>query len=197
MKKLFFGFFLFVSSHVVAVEKLDNVYLVSYGDLNAEVQITSYYSFSCPHCVALFRDEFIDLKSQYLDNNKLHFIFHPIPADLLTVQAMVCLEKLPDIKKQIFLEVLLAEVNLGDQEYSALLMIKAMEILGNPIPSLSDRAYLSQTNAFNAAFKFLKQDEKILEVPTVEVNGDLYKKEIPTIEFIKTFLNESKNAGKL
>lgn len=190
MKKIFLSFFVFVSSYSFGVEKLDDCYSVSYGNSLAKNRVTSYYSFSCPHCVALFREEFIDLKKQYMDTDKLYFTFHPIPADLLTVQAMVCLENLSDVKKQIFLEALLAEVDLADQEYSAILMKKAMEILGHPLPELTDRGYLSKTNAFNAAFKFLKQEDCIIEVPTIEVNGILYKKEIPSKDFIKEIITK-------
>ena len=149
MKKLIFSLFCFISSSAFGVEKLDDCYLVSYGNSDADVKVISYYSFSCPHCVALFREEFEGLKTQFLDNDQISFTFHPVPADLLTVQAMVCLSHLSDVKKQIFLEALLAEVDLSDQEYSAFLMIKAMEILGHPIPLLRDREYLSKTNAFN------------------------------------------------
>jgi Thioredoxin len=191
MKKIIFGLLFLFSSNGFCVEKLSDCYLVSYGNAEAIAKVTSYYSFSCPHCVALFREEFEDLKNNYLDSDKILFTFHPVPADLLTVQAMVCLEQLSSLKKQIFLEALLAEVDLDDQDYSAILMVKAMEILGHPVPSLRDREFLSQTKAFNSAFEFLKQEDKIIDVPTVEVNGDLYKKEIPSIKFIETFLNQS------
>jgi len=190
MKKVLFIFFISLSNYSYSLEKLDDCYSVSYGNPIAENKITSYYSFSCPHCVALFREEFIDLKKQCMDTEKVYFTFHPIPADLLTVQGMVCLENLSDVKKQIFLEALLAEVDLADQEYSAILMKKAMEILGHPVPLLTDREYLSKTNAFNAAYKFVKQEDSISEVPTVEVNGILYKKEIPSKDFIKGIITK-------
>ena len=39
-------------------EKLLERYLVSYGNPNAPIKITEYFSFSCPHCLNLFSSGF-------------------------------------------------------------------------------------------------------------------------------------------
>ncbi len=189
MKVLIYGLCLLFASSAFGLEKLSEPYLVTYGDLTSGIKITSYFSFKCPHCVELFRREFKDIKSQYIESKKISFTFHPVPMDLLTVQAMACLERLSDEKKKIFLEAILEELDIDDQEFSSILMEKAMEILGDPVPNLRERSYLSQTTAFNAAFKFLKQEEEIVALPAVEVNGRLYSEEIPDKDFIEGVLN--------
>ena len=190
MKKMVYFLCLLFCNSIFGLEKLDTPYLVSYGEPNSNVKVISYFSFKCPHCVELFRKEFQKIRSLYLENNKISFTFHPVPMDLLTVQAMACLEQLADDKKKIFLEAILEELDFNDQEFSAILMEKAMELLGKPI-SLRDKQSLSKTPAFVAAFKFLKQEEKMDALPAVEVNGQLYSEDIPDTYFIKGVLNEN------
>ena len=173
-------------------EKLPESYLVSYGDPKADIKITHFFSFTCPNCVALYREEFRDLKAKYVDTGKVYLTFHPVPMDLLTVQGMHCLEKLSPKEKKIFLEALLEELIIDNPDFSACLMVKAMDLLEKPVPLLQDKAYLQETDAFNDAFKFLKQEEKIIAVPTVEVNGTIYAKEVPDKHFIEAII---KNLG--
>ena len=181
----------FLSVKGDAFEKLPEAYLVSYGDPHAKIQITHFFSFTCPNCVALYREEFSDLKRDYVDSGKVHLTFHPVPMDLLTVQGMHCLEKLSPKEKKIFLEALLEELIIDNPEFSTRLMIKAMDLLDKPTPLLQDRKYLEETAAFTDAFKFLKQEEKIVAVPTVEVNGTIYAKEVPDKHFIEAIIKKS------
>jgi hypothetical protein len=178
----------FVPFAVFALEKLDAKYQIAYGDPQAKIKITQYFSFQCPHCVGLFKQDFKEIKAKYLDTKKVYWIFHPIPMDMPTVQGMVCLEKLLDKEKRIFLEVLLDELVIENPQVTACLMEKAMEVFEKPISQLKDKEYLSETNAFLDAYHFLKQKEKIEVVPTIEINGQLYLQEIPDKEFIDSKL---------
>ena len=40
------------------------------------------------------QEDFESLKEKYINTGKVYWIFHPDPADRLTLQAMVCLDKL-------------------------------------------------------------------------------------------------------
>lgn len=182
--------FLMMSSSGFSMEKIDSRYLVSYGDQNASIKVVKYYSFMCPHCLELFRREFAEVKSRYLETNAIEYTFHPVPKDLLTVCAMDCLDKLSAVHKKAFLEVMLEEIDIENSEFSIGLMKKAMEILEHPIPQLSEKDYLQNTQAFKDAFAFLSQEEVISAVPTVEVNGRLFPKEIPNIKFIDRVVQE-------
>jgi Thioredoxin len=186
MKRLLLALYMLITLPGLAMDKLDNKYLVSYGDPESSVKVIKYYSFMCPYCLALYRQEFESIKAKYIENGSISYTFHPVPKDLLTVCAMDCLEKLSEAKKKAFLEVMLEEVDLENIEYSINLMKKAAEVLGSPIPNLSEKEYLQETRAFKDAFTFLSQDAEIVSaVPSAEINGKLLPKEVPDLEFLQ------------
>lgn len=189
MKKI--GCLLFILSfvQVFAIEKLSKDYLVYYGKEDAPVNIIQYYSFTCPHCVALFRKQFQQIKENYIDTGKIAWVFHPVPMDLLTIQAMDCLQKLSPREKKIFLEAILEEVLIDKPKLSATFLQKAMEVFEKPIPNLQEKGYLSETNAFLDAFHFIKE-ETIEAVPSVEVNGMFIEGQVPDVAFIEKTLAE-------
>ena len=165
--------------------KLESKYCINYGKENAPIKIVEFFTFQCPHCIRLFRTEFENLKKDFIDTGKVSFTFHPVPQDLPTAQALLCLEQLDAKQKQLFLEVILEEVDPSDPELTARLMMTAMNIFKKPIPNLEDPEFLSQHPVFEKIFLFIKQ-RKILAVPSVEVNGHLFANEIPDYLFIKS-----------
>lgn len=92
----------FLPTHGFCLEKLDSSYLIKFGDPEAKVQIVQYFSFMCPHCLELFKKDFQEIRREYIDSGKLYWVFHPVPMDFLTVQAMDCLEKLSEKEKGSF-----------------------------------------------------------------------------------------------
>jgi len=175
---------------LLSLEKLSEKYLVSYGNPNAPVKIVEYFSFQCPHCLALFRSDFKKIEEKYIDTQKVYWVFHPIPTDLTTVQGMVCLASLNELQKKLYLETMLEEAELNQPQVTALIMIKVMEIFKMPISNLNDENFLQKTDAFLDAFEFLVQDEKILAVPTIEVDSKLFKNEVPDFEFVQSIVKE-------
>jgi len=188
LRKILTIFLLLFSIQTFAFEKLSDVYTVYYGNKGALVHIVQYYSFTCPHCIALFRKQFQQIKDRYINTGKVSWVFHPVPMDLLTVQGMECLQSLSEQEKKIFLEAILEEVLIDRPTVSALMMQKGMEVIGKPIPQLLEKEYLSETATFFDAFNFLKQEEKVEAVPAVEINGVFLPGEIPDIEFIERAL---------
>ncbi len=49
------------------------------GPADAKVTIVEYGSASCPHCAAFYKDVFTKLKPDYIDTNKVRFIFREFP----------------------------------------------------------------------------------------------------------------------
>jgi len=49
------------------------------GPDTAKVTVVEYGSASCPHCAAFYKDTFIKLKADYIDTNKVRFIFREFP----------------------------------------------------------------------------------------------------------------------
>jgi len=170
-------------------ETLPLKYCINYGVVNARVQVIEYFSFLCPHCITLFKKDFGKILSEYINTGVISFRFHPVPHDLPTLQAMICLEKLDESEKRLFLEAVFEEATPGDSELLSMLMITAMKVFGKPIPELNDQDFLKSHPIFEEIYNFIKK-ERILAVPTVEVNGRLYAKDLPDYNFIKSLVEE-------
>ena len=174
------------SCSLFGFEKLPSNYQIAYGNPKAPIQVTEYFSLSCPKCLESFRNDFSDLKRNYIDSQKVYWVFHLNPADLLTLQAMVCLEKLSSEEKKIFWEVLIDALN--DPSKGCIIMQIALEALGKPSPQLQDLSFLQNTPSFQSAYKYLKQPDIIKELPTLEINGKIHD-EFPSRKFIEKQLN--------
>ena len=66
------------------------------GSANAPVTIVEYASLSCGHCAAFHSDTFPKIKAEYIDTNKVRFIFREYPLNLQAAAASMlvrCLGK--------------------------------------------------------------------------------------------------------
>ncbi len=176
-------------------EKLPMKYCISYGFEKAEIQITEYFSFGCPQCIQLFKEDFFALKEKYCDSDKILYIFHPDPADILTIQAMICLEKLSNERKKLFLETVLVELEKVDLTVGAKFMQKAMEVFKIPIAMLDNHEYIKKTSAFKDAFNYLSQPRFIKGVPSIEVNGEVFDN-LPNKKFIEEKIRNIERSKK-
>src|SRR5450631_3295831 len=52
---------------------------MSLGPDTAKVTLIEYGSASCPHCAEFYKDTFTKLKTDYIDTNKIKFIFREYP----------------------------------------------------------------------------------------------------------------------
>lgn len=169
--------------------KLDLKYCITYGDPQAPVHVTEFFSFQCPRCIGLFKSDFENIKKDFIDTGKIHFQFHPIPQDLPTAQALICFENLTESEKQVFLEVVFEEAIYSDPDFTTQLMMAAMNAFKKPIPQLANREFVQNHKVFEEIFYFIKQ-EKILAVPTIEINGQILANEIPNYQFIQSLVDE-------
>ena len=170
-------------------EKLDKKYCIQYGNPKALIQIVEYFSFSCPKCIDFWVKEFPSIREKYLNTDKISWIFHPDPADLLTLQTIVCLEKLNEKEKIVFFEAVIKNLIDLKLKHGCLLMQSAMEVLGYPIPNLDNIDFLAETQAFKDAFKFLKQEDVIKIIPTLEIDGKICN-EYPTADLVHKLIQK-------
>jgi protein-disulfide isomerase len=184
-----------VSTPLAAIEKLSPKYRVAFGDPTALLRVTEYFSFMCPHCISLFRDDFKKIKASYIDKNKIYWEFHVVPLDIPSVQAMVCFETLTENQKRLFLEVILDEADDEDPAITSHLMKKAMELLKAPIPHLLEEEFLTKTEAFKEAFRFISQEDGIEAIPSVEINGKFFPEEVPEFAFIQKKYTSAMKGG--
>lgn len=183
--KVALGAFIIACSPAIALEKLSDKYLIGFGDPKAPLKVTEYFSFQCPHCIWIFQKDFDKIKRIFIEDERIYWVFHPVPRDLVTVQALHCLSQLNDTQKMIFLEALLDVADGDDPSITSQLMMKAMEVFDKPMPLLQEREFLEETEAFVDAFHFLKQKDQVDAVPTIEVNSQLYPEDVPDFEFIQ------------
>lgn len=166
-----------------AFEKLDAKYRVAYGQPDAKHRIVEYVSLSCPKCIDSIRNGL----HQW---NDVFWEYHPVPADIATLQAMVCLEHLSANEKPIFLEVISKHVAQVGKQGICLLMQAAMNGFEKPLPDLDKMEFLEQSAAFRKAVDFLKQKDVIQVIPTVEIDGVLLD-QFPNRDVIEQQLKRS------
>ncbi len=51
------------------------------GDPEAPVQVIEYASYTCPHCAAFHANQYPELKANYIDTGKIHFVYREIYFD--------------------------------------------------------------------------------------------------------------------
>jgi len=51
------------------------------GDPNAPIEIIEYASYTCPHCATFHANVWPELKANFVDTGKVHFIFRPVYFD--------------------------------------------------------------------------------------------------------------------
>jgi protein-disulfide isomerase len=54
---------------------------MSLGNPDAEVTVVEYASFTCPHCRTFHEGPFKDLKENYIDTGRIHFIYREVYFD--------------------------------------------------------------------------------------------------------------------
>jgi hypothetical protein len=170
------------------LERLDPKYEVRYGSGGTE--IVEHFSLSCRTCADCFAKDFQGIQEDYIDSGKASWIFHPTPADLLTLQYMVCLEKLSEEEKPLFFESVFESIASSSPKEGCRLLQAAMEVLGRPVPDLDKIEFLEKTEAFQDALEYLKQEDVISVVPTLEIDGKRIDK-TPTRTIIDTQLTRN------
>lgn len=183
---------LFCLTAIYSMEKLDQKYLVTFGDSKAPVKVTKYFSFSCPQCMRIYNKEFKELRDKYY--SEVQWVFHPYPKDMFTVQSMACFENLSEHQKRVLMEALcsLVEVSRGDVDVISWgrYLDEYMQNQGLDPIGLSDSNITASTEAFYSAYAFINQGDVIREVPTIEVNDRLYDA-FPTREFMEAKIKEN------
>lgn len=185
-------FALLISSSFFGFEKLNSKYWVQYGSPDAESQVVEYFSLSCPQCLKFFNQEFPSIQRNYVDPGTISWSMHPDPADLLTLQAMICLERLSPEHKALFLKTIIDGMSkCKGTEQGCNLMKAAMEAFQNPIPDLENLEFIQKTEAFQDAFSFVTQKDVVRVIPSVEIDGILYK-QFPNAALIDAHIHNPK-----
>ena len=68
------------------------------GDANAPVTLIEYASATCPHCAEFHLTLLPQIKSEYIDNGKIKFVFREFPLDQLGLGVFMLTRCLPEDK---------------------------------------------------------------------------------------------------
>ena len=68
---------------------LPGVEIATLGNPDADVTVIEYASFTCPHCARFHESAFKDLKRDYIDTGKIHFIYREVYFDRFGLWASI------------------------------------------------------------------------------------------------------------
>jgi protein-disulfide isomerase len=68
---------------------------MSMGPADAKVTLIEYASASCPHCAAFYNETFGALKKEYIDTNKIRFVFREFPHNDAALAAFMLARSVP------------------------------------------------------------------------------------------------------
>lgn len=186
------AFFPLEKAFTETFQKLSSDYIISYGDPRASIHVVEYFSFSCPQCLDLLKKDFPRVLEKYINSGRVYWSFHPDPADLLTLQAMICLESLSPKNKQVFLEKIVRCLKPQSLRKGCFLLQEIMKNLGKPVPDLYELKWIEKTKAFHNAYIYLSQKQVPSDLPTIEINGKIHE-EFPSFKAIDQILIDLQN----
>ena len=154
------------------------------------VPMIEYGSLTCPHCATFSREVFPELKKEYIDTGKVHFIFREFSRNPLDVAAFVLARCIGDDKAFAGIELLFNEQDkwaFVDKPLEPL--IAAMRPTGlthdQAMACLKDQ---SKANAMVAIAKRASDEIKLSGTPTFVIAGKVYGGEL-TMDQLRAILD--------
>ena len=159
------------------------------GPANAAVTITEYASMTCPHCAAFNENVFPKIKSEYLDTNKVRYVFREFPLDIKAAAGSMlgrCIAKGDSGKYFAVIDMLFKQQGdwIMKNTTETLMRIGKQAGLSQQAieDCLKDQALLDKIAADQ---KFASEVLKVNSTPTFFINGEMIKGETSYEEFDK------------
>jgi protein-disulfide isomerase len=159
------------------------------GPKDAAVTITEYASMTCPHCARFAEDVFPKIKTEYIDTNKIRYVFREFPLDIKAAAGAMlarCIAKDDGTKYFAVIDTLFRSQDTwtGSKTTESLKLIgKQTGLTGDEVEScLKDQALLDKIAADQ---KYANEVLKVNSTPTFFINGDMVKGEIAFEDFKK------------
>lgn len=159
------------------------------GPKDAVVTITEYASMTCPHCSRFAEDVFPKIKTDYIDTNKVRYVFREFPLDIKAAAGAMlarCIAKDDAGKYFAVIDTLFKSQDAwtGSNTTESLKLIgKQTGLTGDEVEScLKDQALLDKIAADQ---KYANEVLKVNSTPTFFINGDMVKGEIAFEDFKK------------
>ena len=159
------------------------------GPKTAAVTITEYASMTCPHCARFAENVFPKIKTEYIDTNKVRYVFREFPLDIKAAAASMlarCIAKDDAGKYFAVIDTLFKsqDVWTGSKTTESLKQIgKQAGLSGQEVETcLKDQALLDKIAADQ---KYANEVLKVNSTPTFFINGEMVKGETSFEEFKK------------
>jgi protein-disulfide isomerase len=159
------------------------------GPKDAAVTITEYASMTCPHCARFAEDVFSKIKTDYIDTNKVRYVFREFPLDIKAAAGAMlarCIAKDDAGKYFAVIDTLFKSQDTwtGSNTTESLKLIgKQTGLTGDEVEScLKDQALLDKIATDQ---KYANEVLKVNSTPTFFINGDMVKGEIAVEDFKK------------
>jgi protein-disulfide isomerase len=159
------------------------------GPANAAVTITEYASMTCPHCAAFNENVFPKIKSEYIDTNKVRYVFREFPLDIKAAAGSMlgrCIAKGDSGKYFAVIDMLFKQQGdwIMKNTTETLMRIGKQAGLSQQAieDCLKDQALLDKIAADQ---KFASEVLKVNSTPTFFINGEMIKGETTFEEFDK------------
>src|ERR1700754_817039 len=159
------------------------------GPATATVTVTEYASMTCPHCAAFTEKVFPKLKSEYIDTNKIRFVFREFPLDIKAAAGSMlarCIAKDDASKYFAVVDMLFRQ----QMEWALKNTTETLTRIGKQAglsqqqveDCLKDQALLDKIAADQ---KYANEVLKVNSTPTFFINGEMVKGETSFEEFDK------------
>ncbi len=159
------------------------------GPATAPVTITEFASMTCPHCAAFTEKVFPKIKSEYIDTNKIRFIFREFPLDIKAAAGSMlarCIAKDDSGKYFAVIDMLFRQQNewvLKNTTETLTRIGKQAGLSQQQVEDcLKDQALLDKIAADQ---KYANEVLKVNSTPTFFLNGEMMKGEQSFEEFDK------------
>ena len=159
------------------------------GPANAAVTITEYASMTCQHCAAFTEQVSPKIKSEYIDTNKIRFVFREFPLDIKAAAGSMlarCIAKDDAGKYFAVVDMLFRQQNEWVLKNTTETLIRIGKQAGlsqqQVEDCLKDQALLDKIAADQ---KYAAEVLKVDSTPTFFINGEKVKGEQSFEEFSK------------
>ena len=149
------------------------------GPKDAPVTVTEYASMTCPHCAAFNEKVFPQIKSEYIDSNKIRYVFREFPLDIKAAAGSMlarCIAKDDSGKYFAVIDMLFRQQNdwvLKNTTDTLTRIGKQAGLSQQAVEAcLKDQALLDKIVADQ---KFASEVLKVNSTPTFFINGDMIK----------------------
>jgi protein-disulfide isomerase len=159
------------------------------GPANATVTITEYASMTCPHCADFNEKVFPKIKSEYIDTNKVRYVFREFPLDIKAAAGSMlarCVAKDDAGKYFAVIDMLFRQQNdwvLKNTTETLIRIGKQAGLSGQQVEDcLKDQALLDKIAADQ---KYAADVLKVSSTPFFFINGEIVKGDTRFEEFDK------------